>query len=188
MHARLRRSAPPRPHLSVLVVFAAACGLGCEPAPPTERLAEEAPAEAAQPEAAPEAEPEVTATTTPRGTVVAEARTPDGRVFEAEYGRRGELPTGFPDDVPLYAGGEPVGSFSAVEYGMVVNLHAQDPPERVYDWYREHFVAQGWTIEQELAKHSQHVVAARKGNRVASVVITGVPELTQILLSLGEDR
>ena len=185
MLPRARMRSPFRSVRVVLGALALACGVDSTTGP----AAREEPAAAAeQPEAPPDADPEVTSTTTPRGTVIAEARTPDGRVFQAEYGRRGALPTGFPDDVPLYAAGEPVGSFSAVEYGMVVNLHAQDPPDRVYDWYRERFEQQGWEIEQAIAKHSRHVVAARKGNRVASVVITGVPELTQILLTVGEDR
>jgi len=169
-------------------ILALACG-GEEPAAPATAPAPAPPAAQApapDAEAGPGAPVEVTPQ--PSGTVVARTVTRDGEVFEAEYGRENQLPQDFPADVPLYGGAKPLSSMASPEHGTIVNLRSADPPEQVFDWYRAHYAEQGWEIEKELAERGRHTVVARKGNRVSSVVIMGVPGATQALLTVAEDR
>lgn len=122
------------------------------------------------------------------GTVVARTITAEGEVFEAEYGREDQLPSDFPDDVPLYGNAQPLASMAAPEHGTVVNLRTADAPEQVFAWYREHYANRGWEIEQQLEERSRRTIVASKGNRVSSIVIIGVPGATQILLTIADDR
>lgn len=155
-----------------------------------ERAAAPPPAAEAPPPAAPAASAEAPApapalpTATRRGQTV----TPDGQVFEAEYGGEAQLPSDFPDDVPIYGAAHPMSSMSSAGRGTIVNLRTAEPPERVFAWYKEQMPAAGWTIESESSERARDLLGLRKGNRVALLVITGVPEFTTILLSLREDR
>ncbi|HSJ99518.1 MAG TPA: hypothetical protein VLC53_20745 [Myxococcota bacterium] len=180
---------PFRPLRSLAPLTALALVLACgsesrvaeapEPAEPPAEAPAPAPAEAEAPDAAPPA---------PSGPVVHRTVTPDGQVFEAEYGKADQLPSDFPDDVPLYANARPLASMASPSHGTVVNLRSADTPAQVFAWYQEHYAAQGWEIEQAREEHARSTLVARKGNRVSSVVIMGVPGATQALLSVAEDR
>jgi len=153
--------------------------------------APEEPPAAEQPdeEPAPAEAPETSATPAPPpGPVVARTVTPEGEVFEAEYGKADQLPTDFPDDVPLYGNARPMASMAAPGRGTIVNLRSSDPPADVFAWYQEQYLAQGWEIEHAKQEHARSTVVARKGNRVSSVVITAIPGATQALLTVAEDR
>jgi hypothetical protein len=188
---RLLRLLPARVRACVpLAALALVVGLACgddestdpPPAPP------EVPTGAAEPTGEPDAEAPVAVEPQAEGTVVARTVTPDGTVFEAEYGREGQLPRDFPEDVPLYGNAKPLSSVATPEHGTVVNLRSSDAPEALFDWYRSRYVEQGWEIEHEKAERGRSTVVARKGNRVSSVVIMGVPGTTQALLTVAEDR
>ena len=140
--------------------------------------------------AAPEAfeAPAPTSAPSPPATRRGRTITADGQVFEAEYGGESQLPTDFPNDVPIYGAASPMSSMSSVGHGTIVNLRTADSPESVFDWYKEQMPAAGWKIESESSERGRSLLGLRKGNRVASLVITGVPEFTSILLSLRDDR
>jgi hypothetical protein len=140
-------------------------------------------------ESAPAEAPEAAATPAPPpGPVVARTLTRKGEIFEAEYGKADQLPTDFPDDVPLYGNARPMASMAAPGRGTIVNLRSSDPPADVFAWYQEHYQAQGWEIEHAKQEHARSTVVARKGNRVSSVVITAIPGATQALLTVAEER
>jgi hypothetical protein len=167
-------------------LFALACSASERPAAPP---AAEAPA-ATAPQAA-IAAPEASAPTSaqpPQETRRGRTITPDGQVFEAEYGGESQLPTDFPSDVPIYGAARPMSSMSSVGHGTIVNLRTADSPESVFAWYKEQMPSAGWKIESESSERGRSLLGLRKGNRVASLVITGVPEFTSILLSLRDDR
>lgn len=163
--------------------LALACG-GEAPKPP-----DPAPAPAADARPAPPAQaPPAANTQEPDGTVVATVRGTDGRSFDAEFGKEGQLPRDFPADVPLYGEARPMSSMASVEHGTIVNLRSHDAPDRIFAWYKERYLASGWEIEHDSVERGRSLVAARKGNRLSSVSITGVPEFTQIMLTVTEDR
>lgn len=166
-----------------LLAVTLACGLREDPADSrsgeavAEATVEEAePAEVADAEARP-AEPVLTRTLTP-----------DGEVFEAEFGKAGQLPSNFPADVPVYENATPLSSMASPQHGTVVNLRSTDPPGDVFAWYRDRYEAAGWEIESAQQERSRSTLVARKGNRVSSLVLTHVPGATQALLQVAEDR
>jgi hypothetical protein len=173
---------------ALVLALALACGGQEErgnaqaPATPDSAPPAEAPASVEDP-TAPAATPSA-----PSGPVVSRTLTHDGEIFEAEYGKADQLPSDFPDDVPLYANARPLSSMASRDHGTVVNLRSADPPAAVYAWYREHYAAQGWEIEQAREDRARSTLVARKGNRVSSIVITSVPGATQALLLVAEDR
>lgn len=172
---------------SALLLVSLACG--GDDAPPVEPPAAAEPPAAEAP--APDASDEpvrVEVEERIEGTVVARTLTPDGEIFEAEYGREDQLPSNFPEDVPLYGNARPLSSMAAPAHGTVVNLRTADAPDRVFAWYQSHYAEQGWEIEQQLEERGRSTILARKGNRVSSIVITGVPGATQALLTVAEDR
>ena len=171
---------------SVLVI-ALACSR--EEAPPADPpAADEPPAAAVPAPDTPETPARVEVEERSDGTVVGRTLTADGEVFEAEYGRKNQLPSNFPEDVPLYGNAEPLASMAAPAHGTVVNLRTADSPEQVFQWYQAHYAEQGWEIEQQLEERGRSTILARKGNRVSSIVIMGVPGATQALLTVAEDR
>jgi len=165
-------------------LIATACSAPEPSAAPTTR---EAPSAAVAPQAA-AAAPAPESPAPPPATRHGRTITPDGQVFEAEYGGESQLPTDFPGDVPIYAAAHPMSSMSSAGHGTIVNLRTSDPEEQVFDWYKEQMSAAGWKIESEASGRGRSLLGLRKGNRVASLVITGVPEFTSILLSLREDH
>jgi hypothetical protein len=140
----------------------------------------EAPEPAAEPAAKPAGEP--------AGPRMVRTVTPDGEIFEAEYGKADQLPSDFPEDVPVYGDARPLSSMASPEHGTVVNLRSADPPEKVFAWYRDHYGQQGWTVEHAEEARGRSTLVVRKGNRVSSVVIQAVPGATQTLLTVTEDR
>jgi len=174
----------------LLLPFVLALALACtgeEPAPPApppepEAAAPSEPESEPEPAPAPDAEPE------PEPPRITRTITPDGKVFEAEYRKEGELPSNFPDDVPLYGNARPLGSMSSPQHGAIVNLRSSDPPESVFAWYQERYVDQGWEIEMAKEERGRRTIVARKGNRVSSVVITGLPDATQTILSVMDEH
>ena len=170
-----------------VLLVSLACG-GDDALPVEPPAAAEPPAAEAPAPDAPEAPVRVQVEERVEGTVVGRTLTPDGEIFEAEYGREGHLPSNFPEDVPLYGNATPLSSMAAPAHGTVVNLRTADAPGQVFAWYQSHYAEQGWEIEQQLEERGRSTILARKGNRVSSIVITGVPGATQALLTVAEDR
>jgi hypothetical protein len=171
--------------LAVLLVALACNGelRSASPEPPDEPAAvAEAPAPADDPEA-PAGTP-----SEPPAPVVTRTLTKDGDVIEAEFGKADQLPRDFPDDVPVYANARPLSSMQSPTHGMVVNLRSPDTPAQVFAWYQENYAAQGWEVEQAREEHARSILVVRKGNRISSVVVMGVPGATQALVSVEEDR
>jgi hypothetical protein len=175
--------------LAPLAVLLLALGCGGQDRSAAKAPAEPAEEPAAETTAPPAAEPESPAAApAPSGPVVARTVTPDGEVFEAEYGKADQLPTDFPDDVPLYGNARPLSSMAAPDRGTVVNLRSSDSAAEMFAWYQQQYAAQGWEIEHAKQEHARSTLVARKGNRVSSIVILGVPGATQALLTVSEDR
>ena len=146
----------------LLLPFVLALALACtgeEPAPPApppepEAAAPSEPESEPEPAPAPDAEPE------PEPPRITRTITPDGKVFEAEYRKEGELPSNFPDDVPLYGNARPLGSMSSPQHGAIVNLRSSDPPESVFAWYQERYVDQGWEIEMAKEERGRRTIVS----------------------------
>jgi len=187
------------PTLWHLALAATLCApLACEPAtrPDESGTLDETSAAELAAEPAPEPAPEpVVAEATESATAPAPAPTPrvatleyDGGRFDAEFGGRGQLPTDFPDDVPIYPDSEPQSSFSAPGRGQIVHLRTGSDASDVFDSYREGLAELGWEEESATSRLGNHEITTRKGNRVTHVTIRTDGTATMILLAVGEER
>ena len=152
--------------IALVALFAVGCG--SEPnAPPSF-------ATAAEPGAAlAESEPEASVATD----------TAPAEVLDSAYSGESEQPE-LPADVPLYASATPVSSMSSPTRGTIVHLRSPDAGDLVSAWYGAELPARGWHLETQSGVANSHLVTAVKDGRKATVLITGGPDETQILLTV----
>jgi hypothetical protein len=98
-----------------------------------------------------------------------------------------EPPVPLPADVPVYAEAATVGSMSSPRTGTIVNLTSPDSPDQIAGWYRDEFGKRGWKVDKESATGMQHLVAALKDGRRATVLIRAGAVGTHILLTVARD-
>lgn len=104
-----------------------------------------------------------------------------------EHRGQGELPSTFPEDVPLYTDARTVSSLADPAHGTVVHLRTPDDPERVFAWYRAAYPERGWAIEQERSDAGRRIVVAGKAGRVSSVVISSAEAGSELLVTVAAD-
>jgi len=81
----------------------------------------------------------------------------------------GELPEGFPSDVPVYEG-KIVTSVKA-DKGWSVALEASDDVNTIFDWYKSELEKDGWKIVSEMKVTDGAAVVAEKGDQNLQVTI-----------------
>ncbi|MEE2703617.1 MAG: hypothetical protein VX614_06305 [Myxococcota bacterium] len=146
--------------LCALVVPLAACGAAGEATPP-------APApDASEPD------------------LVISARTADGSRIEGQIGGDVQRPAKFPDDVPVYPEAWLTASGSASGEGVFLLLGSSDEPRTIYRFYQDSLAAAGWSFDTELWLGGVGILSATKGERVASVSVTGGADETVITLTI----
>jgi hypothetical protein len=118
----------------------------------------------------------------------AEELAPAGKSGEAEFSGASELPGSLAQDVPLYAQALPISSMTSAGHGTIVNLRSDDAAALISAWYGTELPARGWKLEKQSGAAGSHLVIARKGGRKATVLITGGPQGSQILLTVLEER
>ena len=122
---------------------------------------------------------------------VAEKPAPDaaasGEAHDFAFSGESEAPALSPD-LPLYAAAQPISSMSSTTRGTIVNLRSQDEADVVSAWYGRELPARGWQLATQSGATSSHLVTAVKAGRKATVLITGGPGGTQILLTVLENR
>ena len=112
------------------------------------------------------------------------APTADGGRIEGQLGGDVQTPAGFPKDVPLYPGAELTASGSASGQGLFLMLGSPDAPDPVYRFYHEQLQAEGWSFSSELWLNGFGLLSAEKGDRFASVSVTGQDDHTIITLTV----
>jgi len=117
----------------------------------------------------------------------------DSITIEGEGGEKasigtGELPQGFPADVPVYEGAAVTGSFaqgSGAEQTYSVTLETSDDPATVNAWYLTELEAKGWTIDTQANNAENYVVTATNATQQVSVgVVQGGDTGTTISLTV----
>jgi predicted RNA binding protein YcfA (HicA-like mRNA interferase family) len=73
-------------------------------------------------------------------------------------------------------------------HGTIVNLRSEDAAARIATWYGTELPARGWELEKQSDAAGSHLVIAHKAGRKATVLITGGPQGSQILLTVLEER
>lgn len=112
--------------------------------------------------------------------------TEEGAAYEGTFGEGSELPTDFPDDVPLFPDAKVTGSMSVAEEGRMVKLRAEAGGADVLAFYRRELEAQGWQIEAEMDLGGQRMLTAGKDERIVSVQILGGDGGTDVMLTVAE--
>lgn len=91
----------------------------------------------------------------------------DGTEITASTG--GELPEGFPEDVPVYEG-EIVNTIKA-DKGYSVIVATTDDVQTITDWYKAELEKEGWEIKTEMTVEGGGVFTAEKGTSQLQVTI-----------------
>lgn len=92
--------------------------------------------------------------------------------FAANCGFAADLPTSFPDDVPV-AGYMSVASVSEVGKTLMVDLHAPDKSvSDVVGWFKSGLTSAGWESEGEQVSERDAILAYRKNGRRCGVIVT----------------
>ena len=86
----------------------------------------------------------------------------------------GTIPDTFPKDLPLYPGSAPAQGRGVDVEGVpmaALQLLTMDPPETVYEFYREKFSIDGWEIEDNEAFRGKNAISASNGKCKASMLV-----------------
>jgi hypothetical protein len=90
-------------------------------------------------------------------------------------GANPSVPDNFPDELPLYPGSAPAQGRGVDVEGVpmaALQLLTMDPPETVYDFYREKFQNDGWEIEDRESFRGKNAISASNGKCKASMLVT----------------
>jgi hypothetical protein len=85
------------------------------------------------------------------------------------------VPDNFPKDLPLYPGSAPAQGRGVEVEGVpmaALQLLTMDPPETVYDFYREKLQTEGWEIEDREEFRGKNAISASNGKCKASMLVT----------------
>ncbi len=107
---------------------------------------------------------------------------------EATFSGDAEPPANLAQDVPLYVPALPVSSMTSAGHGTIVNLRSDDAAERISAWYGSELPARGWELDKQSGAAGSYLIIAHKDGRKATVLITGGPQGSQILLTVLEER
>lgn len=85
------------------------------------------------------------------------------------------VPDNFPEELPLYPGSAPAQGRGVDVEGVpmsALQLLTMDPPETVYEFYREKFESDGWEIEDRESFRGKNAISATNGKCKASMLVT----------------
>ena len=82
----------------------------------------------------------------------------------------GELPDGWPEDVPVYEGNITSGMVS--EGNRTVSVESEDSALDVYEWSLEQIKAEGWTVTTEFKAENGGTLAAEKGGNIVQYTVS----------------
>jgi hypothetical protein len=84
------------------------------------------------------------------------------------------VPDNFPKEFPIYPGSAPAQGRGVEVEGVpmaALQLLTMDPPETVYDFYRERLKSAGWEIEEKEEFKGKHAISANKGKCTATMLV-----------------
>lgn len=97
------------------------------------------------------------------------------------------VPAKFPKDVPVYDGAAVMASTSVPD-GFNLLLQTKDPADKVVSAYSSKMTANGWTEEMNSNQGGQTVVGYKKDERTAVLIVASADEMTQINLTVAEEK
>lgn len=111
---------------------------------------------------------------------------------KAEVSTNGKIPSGFPDDFPVYDGAKVQTSFKGSQggqSGFFVTWETDDSVEKVADFYKDKFSSGPWKSSGEYESNGSSVLTAENASakQSAAVTISDADGKTQISSYLGDD-
>ena len=101
----------------------------------------------------------------------------------------GNVPEGWPSDVPVYAGAAVQFSganMQGAEGGMALVLSSKDDASKVASYYKTELKAQGWTIGNTMEAQGNTVLLLTKGTKTLSLSIAGANGMTSITIGVQD--
>jgi hypothetical protein len=83
----------------------------------------------------------------------------------------GELPDGYPADIPVPAGAEPDRGLLTPNQGGLVTFHTSSSQEDTFSYFKKELANQGWKVDSE-QNDLRLLVRATKEGRKASITIS----------------
>ena len=123
---------------------------------------------------------EVVTTDTTGGKIVFKSK--EGE-FVANAGGFVTLPKDFPKDAPIYPATKVMQSL-VVPGGHHVVLTTPDSAKKVWDFYADKLVKDGWKLEAQLQTGEGGTLSAKKDNRTCAAIIAGGEGTTTIQLTV----
>lgn len=84
-------------------------------------------------------------------------------------GSDGELPDGFPEDVPVYEGD--IVSSLMTEGNYTVAIESKDDAATIWDWYGTELESAGWTRTSEFKVDDGGMISAEKGDMAIQITV-----------------
>ncbi|MGH0032360.1 MAG: hypothetical protein ACQGVC_21420 [Myxococcota bacterium] len=94
----------------------------------------------------------------------------------------GEIPEGFPDDIPSPPESEPRNAMIIPNQGGLVTFVSQSSRADVFAHYKSEMSGQGWTVETE-EDDLRSMLKAKKGKRTANVTVATGPDGTEVAVT-----
>lgn len=109
--------------------------------------------------------------------------TEDG-AMKMSSGEAAKIPASFPKDVLIYKGAK-LQMAMELPQGLNLMFESQDTVQKVSDAYLSAMTSEGWTKEMAMDMGEQKMLAFKKDNRVANVVISSSDGVTQVALTVA---
>lgn len=96
----------------------------------------------------------------------------------------GELPEGYPKDLPAPPQSKPMNALLVPGQGGMVTFLSQASSDEVASHFKDALPAQGWTIDSATNDERRTMIKASKGGREANVIIANGKRGTEIAITL----
>ena len=96
----------------------------------------------------------------------------------------GELPDGYPSDLPTPPDATPAQSMLIPGHGGLVTFTTDASPNDVRDHYRQALPGEGWNIAEDSAVAQRTTIRATKDDRTANVMITPGGQGSEVAIAI----
>lgn len=111
-----------------------------------------------------------------------------GEDFEFSYDMGGDLPEGFPKDIPIYKDSNLLSKWSSTsegEEGISVVLESADSLTKVSDFYKVELEKTGWTVTSSFLEDESSIFSFEKEDKEGILAITTVEDKVNISITIN---
>jgi len=95
-----------------------------------------------------------------------------------------ELPTDFPEDIPLFKDSKPlaVQELAGNAHNVIFQVDAEAP--EVFTYYKSNMKGEGWDVKQEYEQKGQSFLSFQKGDMITNMTIAKDPRTGKQLIAI----